>query len=169
MGRLQPAQASGLLTGARALVRTPRGGLHAYYQGTGQACGSLTRAGHFIDFKAAGGYVLAPPSRVHGKPYELLDHRGADGHLDWQAVRRLLDPPRAVAHRPPAAARSDATALIAWVEQLREGNRDNGLFWACCAAADSGYDIYEDLVAAGMRAGLSERDARRAARKAAGQ
>jgi hypothetical protein len=58
----------GLLTGAGAIVRTPRGGLHAYYRGTGQPCGSLTRAGHFIDFKASGGYVLAPPSRVHGKP-----------------------------------------------------------------------------------------------------
>jgi hypothetical protein len=88
---------AGLLTGAAALVRTRGGGLHVYYAGTAQGCHSLPR--HYLDFKSAGGYVLAPPSRVHGQPYELLDHRAGTAALDWQAVRRLLDPPR----RRPAA------------------------------------------------------------------
>ena len=55
---------AGLLAGASAMVRTRSGGLHVYYAGTAQSCGSLTR--HHLDFKAAGGYVLAPPSRVAG-------------------------------------------------------------------------------------------------------
>jgi Bifunctional DNA primase/polymerase, N-terminal len=83
---------AGLLAGARALVRTPSGGLHSYYAGTSQRNGKLAR--HHLDFRSAGGYVLAPPSRVHGRPYELLDHRAADAVLDWAAVCRLLDTPR---------------------------------------------------------------------------
>lgn len=83
---------AGLLTGATALVRTPRGGMHVYYSGSGQRPGSLPR--HFVDFRSQGGYVLAPPSRVHGRPYELLDHRAGTAGLDWAAVKRLLDPPR---------------------------------------------------------------------------
>jgi hypothetical protein len=151
----------GLLTGAHALVRTPRGGLHAYYRGTGQPSGSLTRAGHFIDFKASGGYVLAPPSRVHGKPYELEDHRDADGLLDWQAVRQLLDPPRRPADRLPRNGGSrDIGRLAEWVAAQRKGNRNNGLFWAACRAAESGLDP-EPLVAAAVQAGLGEADARR--------
>jgi len=100
-----------MLAGARALVRTPSGGLHVHFAGTGQDCGRLPR--HHLDFKAAGGYVLAPPSVVHGKPYELLDHRAATARLDWQAVRRLLDPPAAA----PALRRPGGSpaALVAWV------------------------------------------------------
>lgn len=95
---------AGLLTGALAIVRTPSGGLHAYFAGTGQRCGALKR--HFLDFKATGGYVLAPPSTVGGRAYELLDRRDASGVLDWARVTRFLDPPaprpqqRVRAHRP---------------------------------------------------------------------
>ena len=89
---------AGLLTGACTLVRTRSGGLHAYYAGTSQPSGRLVR--YYLDFKAAGGYVLAPPSFVEADDtgpaglYELLDKRQADGQIDWQAVCRLLDPPR---------------------------------------------------------------------------
>jgi hypothetical protein len=88
---LKRLKRAGLLTGATRLVRTRSGGLHVYYTGTSQRGGALPR--HHLDFKAAGGYVLAPPSRVHGKPYQLLDHRDGNAALDWQAVKRLLDPP----------------------------------------------------------------------------
>ena len=75
---------AGMLAGATALVRTPSGGIHVYFTGTGQGCGKLPR--HHLDFKAAGGYVLAPPSRVHGRAYVLLDHRAGTARLDWAAV-----------------------------------------------------------------------------------
>ena len=64
---------AGLLEGPLAIVATPGGGLHAYYTGTAQASGRLT--GYHLDFKASGGYVLAPPSSVGGKPYRLLWHQ----------------------------------------------------------------------------------------------
>jgi hypothetical protein len=156
---------AGLVTGARAIVRTPGGGLHVYFAGTGQRCGSLPR--HHLDFKAAGGYVLAPPSSVHGRPYTLLDHRAGIAGLDWQAVRRLLDPPSL---RPRPRGRGSAAALAAWVARLPEGDRNAGLFWAACRAADSGQDP-GPLVAAAIGAGLGEPEARRtvasAIRKAA--
>ncbi|MGH3218974.1 MAG: bifunctional DNA primase/polymerase [Streptosporangiaceae bacterium] len=160
---------AGMLTGARALVRTPSGGLHAYYAGTGQPSGRLVR--HFLDFKAAGGYVLAPPSAVGGKPYELLDHRGgATARLDWEAVTRLLDPPG----EPPRPGRhddGDPGSLAAWVAAQQEGNRNDGLFWAACRAVEAGHGDLDGLVAAAVQAGLSEAEARRtvasAARKAA--
>ncbi|WP_300610022.1 bifunctional DNA primase/polymerase [Trebonia sp.] len=161
-------KAAGLLTGARALIRTPSGGLHAYYAGSSQPSGRLVR--HFLDFKAAGGYVVAPPSVVGGRPYEVLDNRAADGRVDWQAVRRLLDPPQPPA-RPGSGAGSGA--LVAWVATLHEGNRNAGLFWAACRMAenDSPNGDLEQLVAAAVQVGLPEDEARRtvasAARKAA--
>jgi hypothetical protein len=163
---------AGLLSGARgarALVRTPSGGLHAYYAGTSQPSGRLVR--DFLDFKAAGGYVLAPPSVVGGKPYQLLDHRGGGGRLDWQAVIRLLDPPKPMA-KPRGSDAGDLGKLAAWVAAQQEGNRNSGLFWAACRAAEAGHADLDALVAAAVVAGLAEAEARRtiasAARKAAG-
>jgi hypothetical protein len=162
---------AGMLAGAKALVRTPSGGLHSYYVGTSQRNGKLPR--HHIDFRSAGGYVLAPPSRVHGKPYELLDHRaGATGRLDWQAVSRLLDPPKPAA-RPSGQAAGDLGKLAAWVAAQQEGNRNDALFWAACRAAEGGRSDLDGLVSAAVRAGLGEDEARRtvasAARKVATQ
>jgi hypothetical protein len=97
---LKRLKRAGLLTGASRLVHTRSGGLHVYYTGTSQRGGALPR--HHLDFKAAGGYVLAPPSRIHGRPYQLLDQRDGSAALDWQAVKRLLDPPQRPAARPSA-------------------------------------------------------------------
>ena len=57
---------AGLLDGAAAYVRTPSGGLHAYFTGTAQRSGHLPAC--HLDFRSAGGYILAPPSRVDGRP-----------------------------------------------------------------------------------------------------
>ena len=62
---------------------------------------------------------------------------------------------------------------MAFVAALREGNRNDGLFWAACRMheADSTNEDLEQLVAAAVTAGLPEDEARRtvasAARKAA--
>ncbi|WP_300611046.1 bifunctional DNA primase/polymerase [Trebonia sp.] len=162
---------AGMLTGAKALVRTPSGGLHAYFAGTGQRNGKLPR--HHIDFRSAGGYVLAPPSRVHGRAYELLDHRtGATGGLDWQAVTRLLEPPRP-AGVPCERHGVDLGKLAAWVAAQKEGNRNDGLYWAACEALKAGRRDLDDLADAAVRAGLGEDEARRtiasAVRRAAPQ
>ena len=85
---------AGLLDGAAAYVRTPSGGLHAYFRGSAQRNGHLPA--HHLDFRSRGGYVLAPPSRVSGKPYEVIRTVNAGGALNWATITALLKP-----HRQP--------------------------------------------------------------------
>ena len=70
-------QQAGLLDGAATYVRTPSGGLHLYFTGTAQRCGHLPDC--HLDFRSAGGYVLAPPSQVGGHPYRVLATTGQAG------------------------------------------------------------------------------------------
>ena len=146
----------GCWTGASGYVRTPSGGLHAYFTGSAQRNGHLP-AQH-LDFRSAGGYVLAPPSQVRGRPYERI--RTLDGHggLDWQAVIRLLEPDRQY-QQPATRPLPDygITRLVRWVAAQPEGNRNAGLFWAANRAldADPAADLNE-LAAAARQAGLPE-------------
>jgi hypothetical protein len=142
----------GLLDGASAYVRTPSGGLHAYFTGSQQSNGRLPR--HHLDFRSRGGYILAPPSEVDGKPYELLKHQDSGGGLDWAAVTRLLDPqpqhrPEHTADRPANTAR-----LAGWVARLPEGNRNDGLFWAANRALEAGHTDLGELAEAARTTGL---------------
>jgi hypothetical protein len=90
LGRLRDA---GLLSGWAAQVRTPSGGLHVWFNGTGNRSGSLPRS--HIDYRAAGGYVLMPPTRVRGRAYRLDVPGPGGGTFDWAAAVALLDPGRA--------------------------------------------------------------------------
>jgi hypothetical protein len=122
-GKLRRA---GLLDGASAIVATPSGGLHAYFAGSDQHSGKLSR--QHLDFRARGGYILAPPSQVGGKTYQVISHRDESGGLDWDKVTGLLEPDRHTAIRPAKAQRGDLSHLAAWVERQHEGNRNDGLF-----------------------------------------
>ncbi len=147
---------AGLLDGASAYVRTPSGGLHAYFTGTGQHNGHLL--GHHLDFRSRGGYVLTPPSRIGGKPYQLVKTLHGSGALDWDAVTRHLQPqPRAPRPRHRQPGRQDLSGLARWVASQAEGNRNAGLFWAANRALDG--DPAADLsplAAAARQAGLGE-------------
>jgi Bifunctional DNA primase/polymerase, N-terminal len=148
---------AGLLEGVSVIVATPGGGLHAYFAGSEQASGRLPR--HHLDFKSRGGYVLAPPSQVNGKPYRLMARQAESGTLDWPAVASILDPERRSLIRPAQSAPSDVSHLGAWVERLREGNRNSGLFWAACRAIEASQPGgLDDLAAAAARAGLDDRE-----------
>jgi Bifunctional DNA primase/polymerase, N-terminal len=158
LGRLKRA---GLLTGARALIRTPSGGLHIHFAGTDQQCGRLPR--QYLDFKSRGGYVLVPPSVVCDKPYELLDHRGGDGRLYWGSVRRLLEP--ATPHQRARREDTDGSVarLVQWVaRQNQPGDRHDPLKWAAFRLLEAGQlddTAAAELVGASVRAGHAERDA----------
>jgi hypothetical protein len=146
---------AGLLDGAAAYVRTPSGGLHAYFTGSHQRNGHLPA--HHLDFRSAGGYVLTPPSRIDGHPYQLIGQTGGRGGLDWAAVTRLLQPePRHQRSRHPQTAR-DLTGLARWVASQPEGNRNAGLFWAANRAldADPATDLSQ-LADAARQAGLGD-------------
>jgi hypothetical protein len=147
----------GLVDGAGALVATPSGGLHAYFTGTGQRNGHLPA--HHLDFRSRGGYVLTPPSQVGGKPYRVISHRAGPGGLDWATVTGLLEPQRHADVRPGTVPRGDLGHLAAWVERQHEGNRNDGLFWAACRAAEAGDDtVLAELAAAARAAGLPGRE-----------
>jgi len=157
-GRLRQA---GLLDGAAAYVRTPSGGLHAYFTGTSQRNGHLAR--HHLDFRSAGGYILVPPSQVDGRPYQLVKTPQGRGQLDWMAVTRHLEPER---QQQPAetrhAADGDLSRLAGWVARQEEGNRNAGLFWAANRALDAGNGAdLSPLAAAARQAGLDEREINR--------
>jgi hypothetical protein len=124
---LERLRRAGLLDGARTYVRTPRGGLHVYFAGSRQHNGRLV--GQHVDFRSTGGYILAPPSRVDGKPYQVVKTLDGQGGLDWAAVTALLQPQRQP-DRPQAdrVMDSDVDRLARLVARQAEGNRNAGLF-----------------------------------------
>ncbi len=152
---------AGLVDHHSHIVRTPSGGMHAYFIGTRQPSARLPAA--HLDFKASGGYVLVPPSVVGGRPYLLLRRRqGPHGWLDWAAVREILAP--SPTPSPPPTRRTTPVSiepLARWVSRLPEGQRNAGTFWAACRAVENGTLELQPLVDAAVTAGLSRREALR--------
>jgi hypothetical protein len=165
---LRQAQQAGLIPPPGAAIRTPSGGAHLYYQGTGQRNGSIPAQA--IDFRSAGGYVIAPPSvsAENGRRYQVISHQPASAAVDWTAIRHLLEPQ---ADRPartvPAPDGPDTIARLSrWLETRPPGNRNFPLFYAARIAATQGLldtAAREQFIAASLRSGLrgGEREARR--------
>jgi hypothetical protein len=148
-------QQAGLLDGATMQVRTPSTGLHAYFAGSAQRNGHL--AAHHLDFRSTGGYVLAPPSQVDGKPYRLLTAPQGHAGLDWDAVLQLLQPRRQPRPGPRQYPDGTLSALAHWVAAQPEGNRNEGLYWAANRAleANPAADL-GPLAVAARQAGLGD-------------
>jgi Bifunctional DNA primase/polymerase, N-terminal len=149
---------AGLLDGAAVYVRTPSGGLHAYFTGSRQRNGHLPA--HHLDFRSRGGYVLTPPSQIDGQPYQLISQPGGQASLDWAAVTRFLPPQRQPSLPRPRAPRTsshDIGHLARWVAAQPEGNRNAGLFWAANRALDTdpAADL-DQLADAARQAGLPD-------------
>lgn len=159
------ARRLGLVSSWELLVRTPSGGVHAYFpHAAEQRCWALP--GARVDFRGDGGYVVVAPSRVRVtpdvvRPYELLlVARRAPAPVDASALRALLDPPRP-AISTPAQQSAAPERLAEWVASRPEGGRNGGLFWAACRMAEEGHDapsILGLLGEAAQRAGLPERE-----------
>jgi hypothetical protein len=156
---LRQLKSQGLLEAVGTVIATPGGGLHAYFTSSDQPSGRLPR--QHLDFRARGGYILAPPSQIDGKPYRVVRRQASSGALDWAAVTSLLNPaqPRPAPARTRAAAPGDLSHLAAWVEHLQEGNRNAGLYWAACRAAEAGQSaVLDDLARAAAAIGLTDRE-----------
>jgi Bifunctional DNA primase/polymerase, N-terminal len=170
-GSYHRLRAEGLVPDAAALVRTPNGGMHAYYTGTGQRSGSLPA--HHIDYRARGGYVAAPPSIVRARdgqprPYQVVGHQRSGATFDWDAARRFLQPER-LPQQPghPAEHPCRVEHLPDWMAQQQEGNRNAALFWAANRALDRGRpDVLPSLATSARAAGLDEREIDRTLRSA---
>jgi hypothetical protein len=149
------------LTGTpRAIIQTPHDGLHSYYKGTEQPNGRL-RAAH-IDFRGQGGYVVAPPSKVDGKPYVVVQHQASQDTFNWQAARQLLAPEQQRQPARPLEFKDERgiDGLVRWVESQGKGNRNDGLYWALNRAIEGGHlDKLDALRDAAIRAGHPAREA----------
>lgn len=167
---LRHARQAGRIPRPMRVVRTPSGGAHLYFPGTSQRTSSLPGRG--LDFRAAGGCIIGPPSwsAEHQRCYELLADRPEDAAIDWDSIRELLQPTR----RPCPQLRHQAgrddpglvTRVVTWLEARPEGNRNYPLFWAAKLITAAGLmdgDTREQLINASMRSGLrgGEREARR--------
>jgi hypothetical protein len=165
------AKAAGLVDGYHAVIRTPSTGVHFYYPGTDQRSGSVR--GQHLDFRSAGGYVLAPPSRAGGAEYVVVKHEPATGAtVSWDAIRGLLEPQPQPDRQPGGreAGRDTGTTsldrLVEWTAQREAGDRNFPLFYAAKQAALAGQldgAAVERFVGAARRSGLQggEREARR--------
>jgi Bifunctional DNA primase/polymerase, N-terminal len=152
LGKLVRAE---LVPPPQARVRTPSGGGHLYYRGTEQGNGSLSKS--HVDYRGRGGYVLAPPSSVNGRPYELLDHGPSAETFDWAAARECLEPAPVRPARQVRPDGADADGLVTWVRDCNEGINAR-LFWAACRAAEQGRDdLFPALAQAAYDAGEDRR------------
>ena len=134
---LHAAIVAGLVPEPMGWVSTPSGGMHLYYQGDAQRNSSLPE--HGLDFRGAGGYVVASPSQVDGRRYLVVAPWGTEpvgidfGRLREHFAPRAEPAPQRVRDREPMTG-----LLAAWVAVQQPGNRNQATFWAACRAAEAG-------------------------------
>ncbi|WP_324653776.1 bifunctional DNA primase/polymerase [Georgenia sp. H159] len=161
------ARQAGLVASWAWLVRTPSGGVHAYYpHGPEQRSWALGTA--HVDFRGDGGYVIAPPSRLRTasgvvREYELMViAQRVPAPVDATALRKLLAPPqRAHALKAVPVAGTAPERLAEWVATRPQGGRNGALFWAACRMVEDGFDhasVLGLLGEAARCAGLGERE-----------
>ncbi|WP_422933314.1 bifunctional DNA primase/polymerase [Sinomonas sp. P47F7] len=168
-GSFEQARQAGLVGGWLVLVRTPSGGMHAYYPADpARRQPSWQAASARVDFRGDGGYVILPPSVVDLETglraaYALIrSNDGMVSPVDAMALRDLLDTRR----EPIALSRGianvrDGQRLAGWVASRGEGERNRGLFWAACRMAEAGASpevTQEVLGPAAEQAGLPSRE-----------
>jgi hypothetical protein len=157
-------------------VRTGGGGWHFWFTPTGY--GNRVRLLPGVDWRGAGGYVLAPPSRhATGAAYTWARRPGAHLPAGPAALRELIAGPAvsAAAHRPIAHPdRYAAAALDAEADRVARapvGARNDTLNRAAFALGrlvgagllDPG-DVARELEAAARHAGLGRAETRRTIR-----
>jgi hypothetical protein len=78
---LNAAIRAGLVPQPQASIKTPSGGSHLYFLGDAQGNAAMPR--HGLDLRGRGGYVVAAPSTVGGRPYVVVSHSpDASGRID---------------------------------------------------------------------------------------
>lgn len=153
---------------ATVVVATPSGGRHIWLAGPPDAVvpNSAGRLAPGIDIRGAGGYLVGPGSRTEHGVYSAV---AGTAHLPPAGcppslLRLLAPPPRAypltLPQMPVPAQRGQG--LVQFVLAAHEGQRNTRLFWAACRAYENGIgeSLADELIAAALRVGLTDREAR---------
>ena len=165
------ARAEGLGDRWGWLVRTPSGGVHAYYPNDAdleQRSWQVPSA--HIDFRGDGGYVVAPPSRIEVdgamRTYDVIAVTTQPAKpVDAIKLRKFLAPRRPTTSlRPPAALSTPGChppALARTIALTAQGGRNRALFWASCRMVENNVapaEITSWLRPAAQYAGLGDRE-----------
>lgn len=133
---------------------TGGGGWHLWYQHSGPVRGKVPDV-QGIDIKTGSGYLVAPPS-IH--PDTGVAYRWADRSPVAVLPRKLakrIGRQSVFSPRPAGILPSSPDALVRFVGDSQEGERNNRLFWAACRAVEQGADhMLPDIAAAAMSTGL---------------
>lgn len=162
---------AGLLSGAFAMVSTPSGGWHLYYDGSAQ--GNSVLRGHGVDFRSAGGYVVGVDSPIGGRRYTWTWGPTIPGAgIRWSAIKEFLAPspppkPITALHYENDVSIDGLTAFVGRQGATSE-NRNAGLFWAACKALEDGHPetALDALATAAQANGLSHGEALKAVNSA---
>lgn len=148
----------GLLRDPIAVIRTPSGGLHLWYRASGANCGAIGEH-RDLEFKGWRSNVIAPPSVIDGRRYEVIELGSGTGKLDWPAIKRLFRPATTNGSAPKRLPYGDPRTmerLARYVANAPPGNRNNLLFWAACEARRCGFAELDALVEAARYTGLPD-------------
>jgi hypothetical protein len=158
--------------GSTWTVETARGGRHLYYRAPasgGPWRNTAGRIGWHIDTRAAGGYVVAPGSRVGGRPYTLIHDTPPALLLAWiaDALAPPAPPPPMAPAESPKGRGYGAAALAGEVQRVVDaphGQRNaalNRAAWNLARHIATGHldrQLVEDaLQTAGVAAGGQSR------------
>ncbi|WP_262063952.1 bifunctional DNA primase/polymerase [Streptomyces sp. STR69] len=149
-------------------VATPSGGRHLWLRGPADRTipNSVGRLAPGIDVRGSGGYLVGPGSTTTRGTYTLApgteDQVLAD--VPDGLLQQLTPPAPAAPHAAallPIAGRQ-AVALLQFVIDAPEGQRNDRLYWAACRAHETidAPALAEALINAATRIGLPESEAR---------
>lgn len=159
------------------VVVTPSGGRHLWLTGPPDVVipNSAGRLAPGIDIRGAGGYLVGPGSRTAHGAYRTAPgtDRLAPAPCPRALVRLLTAGATRTRETPPGTGAPAGRAstgpggthgrgLLQFVLAAHEGQRNTRLFWAACRAYENGIGeaLTDALVAAAVRTGLTEREAR---------
>jgi hypothetical protein len=141
-------------------ARTGQGGMHIWLRADGPFRGKLCTG---VDIKSHTGYLVAPPSiHPNGRRYEWLNRVPVAHAPDWLRPMLTPPPPKPRPSKPFRRSSQSGDALVRFVANASDGNRNSSLFWAAKTATAEGVigSIEDDLVVAAVSTGLDEAAAR---------
>ncbi|MCX5332114.1 bifunctional DNA primase/polymerase [Streptomyces sp. NBC_00140] len=148
-------------------VATPSGGRHLWLRGPADRTipNSVGRLSPGIDVRGTGGYLVGPGSVTNRGTYALALGIGHQDLADIpEGLLRLLTPPTSRAGNAPLlpVAGRQALALVQFVIDAPEGQRNDRLYWAACRANETtdAPSLADALVDAAVHIGLPEAEAR---------